>query len=384
MVWPVRDAEVCNSRSMSGRWAMAFAATSIAGLNRNPPAASSEATSDRTSLSSASSPAQACRKNSARSTGGRSSAACSRSSTRLQRSDSIARRPSRPTGQFAVEPRPGGTPIAHHGDRRDFEHFRGLFHTESAKEAHFDYLHLAGILPRQRVHRVIQGYQVGSPIVAHHGRFFQRYVLYIAPAFQIVAARMVHQDAPHQLRRDSEEMCAILPLHARIVHQAHIGFIYQCGGLQAVAGVFPFQVAPRQPPQLFVNDGGELFERALISAAPGVQERADLTLRRFTGLCPLRHCASVDYTAPRVLRPLRHPAGWHGVLTGLREFSARLRGPHSDCASHGARLSLPQSLQPSDSDGCRLLESESYKEKPSDSDGFERQLARKGTVFGAS
>src|SRR5437899_6258362 len=192
MVWPI----LLSGASLLSLAAMARAATSIAGLSRKLPASCREASSDRTSRSSASSPAQARRKNSARSSGGRSNAACSSLSTCFHCSESIAC----PAGQFAIKPRFGGAPIAHHRDRRYLEHLRRLFHAESAKEAHFDDLHFAWIEPRQRVHRVIERHQVRGPVAAYRGRLFQRHMLHAAPAFQVVATRMFHQNAPHQLR----------------------------------------------------------------------------------------------------------------------------------------------------------------------------------------
>src|ERR1035441_3893449 len=169
MVWPVRQPAVSGVPWHCWR-AIARAATSIAGLCRKTPAFCSEATSDHTSRSSALSPAHACRKNSLRSAGGRSSTACSRSSTRCQRSDSIACL----AGQLAIEPGPGGAPIAHHGDGRYFKHLGRLFHTESAKESHLDDLHFAWIEPRQGVQSVVQRHQVAAALVAaHHGRLFR-------------------------------------------------------------------------------------------------------------------------------------------------------------------------------------------------------------------
>src|SRR5271166_4511678 len=113
--------------------AIARAATSIAGLSRKLPAACCDASRERTSRSSASSPPHACRRNASRSSGRRSSADCSRPSICFHRSESIgclAR-------QFAIEPGLGGAPVAHHGDGRYFEHLGRLFHAEPAKEAHF-------------------------------------------------------------------------------------------------------------------------------------------------------------------------------------------------------------------------------------------------------
>src|ERR1035437_10217386 len=204
----------------------ARAATSIAGLSRKLPACCCEVSREQTSRSSTSSPAHACRKNPARSACGRSSTDCSRLSTRFHRSEAIAH----PARQFAIEPGLGGAPVAHHGDGRDFEHLGRFFHVESAKEAHFDDLHFAGIEPRQRVHRVIERHHVRGPVAAHHGR-----------------------------------------------------------RLQAVAGALVFHVAPRQAAELVINDGGQPFESALVSVAPGAEERAYVAHSRLTRLCRFLH-----------------------------------------------------------------------------------------------
>jgi hypothetical protein len=59
---------------------------------------------------------------------------------------------------------------------------------------------------------------------------------------------MFNQNAPHQLGRNSEKMGAILPLHALIIHQAHVGFINQSRRLQAVTGALAFHVVVPEKP----------------------------------------------------------------------------------------------------------------------------------------
>jgi hypothetical protein len=54
----------------------------------------------------------------------------------------------------------------------------------------------AWVEPRQRVHRIIESDQVHI-LTAHDGGLFQRDVLHASSAFQVVAPRMLHQDAPH-------------------------------------------------------------------------------------------------------------------------------------------------------------------------------------------
>src|ERR1700722_9011760 len=107
---------------------------------------------------------------------------------------------------------------------------------------------------------------------------------------------MLHQNAPHQLRRNREKMGAILPLHAFIIHQTHVRLVDQGCCLQAVAGPLTSHVAPRQAVQFAIDDGSQPVERALVSLAPCAQQLADVARGRSRGLCSSFH-RSADYTA---------------------------------------------------------------------------------------
>jgi hypothetical protein len=48
-------------------------------------------------------------------------------------------------------------------------------------------------------------------------------------------------------------MGAILPMHALIVHQAHIGLVYEGGGLERVAPALALHIAVGQAAELFVD-----------------------------------------------------------------------------------------------------------------------------------
>ena len=87
-------------------------------------------------------------------------------------------------------------------------------------------------------------------------------MLHAAAAFQVMAPGMVDQNAPHHLGRNGEKMGTILPLHVLVIHQAHVGFVDQSGGLQAIAGAFASHVAARQAVEFVINDWGQL-SRAL-------------------------------------------------------------------------------------------------------------------------
>ena len=80
-----------------------------------------------------------------------------------------------------------------------------------------------------------------------------------------------------------------------IIHQAHVGFIDQGRGLQAVAGALAFHVAARQAVEFVINDRGQPFERALVSVAPGAEQRANVLRSRFTRLCRPLHRLSELY-----------------------------------------------------------------------------------------
>ena len=113
---------------------------------------------------------------------------------------------------------------------------------------------------------------------------------------------MIHQYAPHHLGRNREEMGAILPLHALVVHQAHVGFIYQGGGLERVAWALALHVVVSQAAKFFINDRGQTVERALVSIAPGAEELAYVVCIQLARHCRPRIRIGVDYTAAPFVR----------------------------------------------------------------------------------
>jgi hypothetical protein len=88
-------------------------------------------------------------------------------------------------------------------------------------------------------------------------------------------AGSVHQDAPHDLRRDGEEMRPILPVDPLPVHEAYIGLVNQRGGLQRDARLFPAQVLPGQLTKLSVDERREPLQRRPVPPSPGLQENRD-------------------------------------------------------------------------------------------------------------
>ncbi len=126
--------------------------------------------------------------------------------------------------------------------------------------------------------RVVERHQIGGPPPPTSAALFQGYMPYAAASFHVVAASMFHQNAPHQLGRPREKMRSILPLHALVIHQANVGFVYQGRRLQAVAGAFASHVAARQAAEFVIDDGGQPLERGSFSVAPGSEQAAHVPM----------------------------------------------------------------------------------------------------------
>jgi hypothetical protein len=89
---------------------------------------------------------------------------------------------------------------------------------------------------------------------------------------------VVDEDAAHHLRGDAEEVCAVLPLHLRLVDEPHVGFVDERRGLQGVADALLAQVARRQPPQLAVDDGQQVIQNAAVAVGQTDEQSGHILL----------------------------------------------------------------------------------------------------------
>ena len=92
------------------------------------------------------------------------------------------------------------------------------------------------------------------------------------PRFWKRRARVVDEDASHQLRGDAVEVRAVLPADVLLVYQPEVGFVNQRGGLQCVAGALPADVLAGQPAQLPVDQRHQRVERRPVAVAPGHEQ----------------------------------------------------------------------------------------------------------------
>src|ERR1700730_15126422 len=106
-------------------------------------------------------------------------------------------------------------------------------------------------------------------------------------------------------------MGAILPLHARVIHQPHVGLVDQGRRLQTMAGTLAPPVAARQPAELVIHDRGQPFERTRVSVAPTAEQRALLVLGRPPGFAVLFLSQELNCTAAViVLGPILRLLRW--------------------------------------------------------------------------
>jgi hypothetical protein len=90
-----------------------------------------------------------------------------------------------------------------------------------------------------------------------------------------VRPRVIHEDTPHHLRRDPEEMRPVLPRDTLLPDQPEIGLVNECCRLKCVIATLVSQVGGRSPTKLRVDEWSELIARAQVAAPPRLQQGAD-------------------------------------------------------------------------------------------------------------
>jgi len=84
-------------------------------------------------------------------------------------------------------------------------------------------------------------------------------------------------------------MSPVLPLHAFVVDQPHVGFVDQRCRLQTVTGPLALQIVVRQAVELVVHNRGQPSERVLVAVGPRTEQRTDVVGKWFTRAHALRH-----------------------------------------------------------------------------------------------
>jgi hypothetical protein len=102
---------------------------------------------------------------------------------------------------------------------------------------------LLGIHGGEVLERVVQGHYVYIYFLGKLSRVVERQPVVAPTTFGgTMAPCIVHQDLPHDLSRDREEVGPILPSGNVLPNQAYIGLIHERGALQGVAGTLPLEI----------------------------------------------------------------------------------------------------------------------------------------------
>src|SRR5688572_29986091 len=110
---------------------------------------------------------------------------------------------------------------------------------------------------------------------------------------------MVHQNTPHRLRRDAEEVGPILPFHRPLIDELDERLVDERRWLQGVVRALLSQVAGRQLPQLPIDLRNQAVERLLLAIAPLLKQAGNLGRRTFH---PVRINLPRDQPPPRLRR----------------------------------------------------------------------------------
>src|SRR5580704_6216383 len=107
-----------------------------------------------------------------------------------------------------MQPKPGRGPMPFDCSRREIQRASGLIDGKAAEESHLDDATLLPIEPGQLVKRVVKSNHVHGLSLACKA-FIEREPVASIPLCCFSAASVLHQNLPHQLRTDRDEMLTI-------------------------------------------------------------------------------------------------------------------------------------------------------------------------------
>jgi hypothetical protein len=82
------------------------------------------------------------------------------------------------------------------------------------------------------------------------------------------ASRVIDQNAPHHLRRDCEEVSAVLPIDVSLIEQFHVRFVHDRRRLQPAMPPLAGELPRCERAQLAVDERNQPLERLAAAAAP--------------------------------------------------------------------------------------------------------------------
>jgi len=162
--------------------------------------------------------------------------------------------------QLAAEPRAGGRPVAFDRLVGDLEKRSGFFDGEAAEIPELHDLRLARTETGQAIECSVEGFPtIGVHWIDDRHRLVEGHAPLIFPAalFATPRACVFHQNLPHHVRGDSDELRTIVPYGRLVGHEMQVGLMNESRRLQRMSGPLATQIRVRQPPQLVVNGWNE-------------------------------------------------------------------------------------------------------------------------------
>jgi len=95
--------------------------------------------------------------------------------------------------------------------------------------------------------------------------------------------RLIHEDLPHQVRGDPEEVRPALPIRHVLRHQAQVRFVHQRRGRCRRRGAFVPKAVIGQTAQFPVDERDEKIERFLVSVLPVEEQLSNAPLGKPLG-----------------------------------------------------------------------------------------------------
>jgi hypothetical protein len=177
------------------------------------------------------------------------------------------------------EPRPGHPPVALHGVDGEPQDFGRFLDGESSKVAQLHHAALAAVEPGQFVERLVQGEEIDVAGGRFRHAFVERHAQRLPAALgEAAAAGVVHQDAPHHLRAQRQEVRAALAAKPPGTDQLEVGLVDQCRGFETKAGAPAPEVPVRDPPQRRIHEIDQVIQRLRVAVVPGDEHRGDVRL----------------------------------------------------------------------------------------------------------
>ena len=90
-------------------------------------------------------------------------------------------------------------------------------------------------------------------------------------------ARAVDENAPHDSCGHREKVDPVRPIHATHVDKPNVRLAHESRCLETLAGRFASHASCGDLAQLVMNERNELPERGFVAAAPGQQQRRDVS-----------------------------------------------------------------------------------------------------------